>query len=52
MGSFLGRLRQWVDSGAFSFDTMLSADRFHMNDRSYHCLATVLADAIEASASP
>ena len=40
-------MRQWVDGGAFSFETMLWSDRFHMNDRSYRCLATVLADAIE-----
>jgi len=40
-------MRYWVDSGRFTFNSMLAADRFHMNDRSYTCLAIVLADAIE-----
>lgn len=39
-------MRQWVDAGDFTFASMLASDRFHMNDRSYHCLASVLADAI------
>lgn len=43
-------MRQWVDSGAFSFASMLADDRFHMNDRSYRCLAAVLAEAIETAA--
>jgi lysophospholipase L1-like esterase len=40
-------MRYWVDNGRFTFNSMLAADRFHMNDRSYACLAVVLADAIE-----
>ena len=44
-------MRAWVDSGRFSFDTMLSGDRFHMNDHSYGCLAQVMADAIERAAA-
>jgi lysophospholipase L1-like esterase len=40
-------MRYWVDSGRFTYTTMLAGDRFHMNDRSYGCLARVLADAIE-----
>ena len=40
-------MRYWVDSGSFTYATMLASDRFHMNDRSYSCLARVLADAIE-----
>lgn len=44
-------MHAWVDSGRFSFDTMLADDRFHMNDRSYACLARVMADAIERAAA-
>ncbi len=44
-------MHAWVASGRFSFDTMLAGDRFHMNDRSYACLAQVLADAIERAAA-
>lgn len=42
-------MRYWVDSGRFTYSTMLAGDRFHMNDRSYGCLARVLADAIADS---
>lgn len=44
-------MRYWVDSGRFTFSSMLAGDRFHMNDRSYRCLALVLADAIERAAA-
>ena len=44
----LAVMRQWVSAGAFTMDTMLAGDKFHMNDRSYQCLASVLADAIES----
>lgn len=40
-------MRHWVQGGGFTFATMLSSDSFHMNDRSYHCLALVLAEAIQ-----
>ncbi len=40
-------MRYWVESGRFTFNSMLASDRFHMNDRSYSCLASVMADAIE-----
>jgi lysophospholipase L1-like esterase len=40
-------MQYWVDSGQFTYTTMLAPDRFHMNDRSYACLARVMADAIE-----
>lgn len=36
----------WIQSGEFVVATMLSADAFHMKDRSYVCLAHVLADQI------
>ncbi|MGQ0675560.1 MAG: SGNH/GDSL hydrolase family protein [Rhodospirillales bacterium] len=42
-------MRYWVESGRFTFPSMLADDRFHMNDRSYFCLAQVLADAIESA---
>ncbi|MCC7045118.1 MAG: SGNH/GDSL hydrolase family protein [Alphaproteobacteria bacterium] len=47
----LAVMRAWVENGRFSFDTMLAGDHFHMNDRSYACLAQVLADAIERAAA-
>ena len=43
-------MQAWVDSGKFTFAGMLSQDRFHMNDRSYRCLAVVLGEAIEYAA--
>lgn len=43
-------MQSWVDSGRFTFASMLAEDRFHMNDRSYRCLATVLGEAIEHAA--
>jgi len=45
-------MRHWVASGQFDFATMLDQDRFHMNDRSYRCLASVLGAAIERAARP
>ncbi|MCC6467790.1 MAG: SGNH/GDSL hydrolase family protein [Alphaproteobacteria bacterium] len=47
----LAVMRAWVENGRFSFDSMLSGDHFHMNDKSYACLAQVLADAIERAAA-
>lgn len=43
-------MQAWIDSGRFTFATMLADDRFHMNDRSYRCLASVLGEAIERAA--
>ncbi len=43
-------MQAWVDGGKFTFATMLDQDRFHMNDRSYRCLAVVLGEAIEHAA--
>ena len=40
-------MQAWIDGGKFTFATMLADDRFHMNDRSYRCLAQVLGEAIE-----
>lgn len=40
-------MKYWLRSGEFSFDQLLSKDGLHMVDRSYHCLALELADAIE-----
>lgn len=40
-------MRSWHDSG-IGFDIMLSADRLHMNDWSYGCVARLLADPIAA----
>ncbi len=44
-------MRSWHDSG-IGFDAMLSPDRLHMNDWSYGCVATLLADAIAARLKP
>jgi lysophospholipase L1-like esterase len=42
-------MRHWLVSGQFPPDALLSADRFHMADLSYGCLADVLAQALDAS---
>ena len=39
-------MRHWVDSGQFTFETMLYKDYFHMSDDGYHCLAVALAEMI------
>jgi acyl-CoA thioesterase I len=39
-------MKYWLKTGQFSPETMLAADSFHMIDRSYRCLAALVADAI------
>lgn len=42
-------MRYWVESDRLIFEQFLSPDGLHMNDWSYACVATVLADAIKAA---
>jgi hypothetical protein len=39
-------MKHWLKTGQFSPETMLASDSFHMIDRSYRCLAVLIADAI------
>lgn len=39
-------MKHWLKTGQFSPETMLATDSFHMIDRSYRCLAVLIADAI------
>ena len=39
-------MRNWHDVQHLSFDAFVSADRLHMNDWSYNCMATLLASAV------
>ena len=39
-------MKHWLKTGQFSPETMLASDSFHMIDRSYRCLARLIADAI------
>lgn len=41
-------MKYWMTSGRFEMGELLSRDGLHMVDRSYHCLAVELAEAIEA----
>lgn len=45
-------MKHFIKSGQFTTDQLLSSDFFHMNDLSYGCLATLLADAIEDQVTP
>ena len=39
-------MRHWIETGLFSPGTMLIADKIHMTDASYHCLAEREADLL------
>ncbi|MBI4183336.1 MAG: SGNH/GDSL hydrolase family protein [Proteobacteria bacterium] len=39
-------MRHWATSDAAGFDRTLAADRFHMSDAGYECLALLLAEGI------
>ena len=43
-------MRYWITSGRLSFTALLAPDQLHMNDLSYRCVASLLAEAIERSA--
>ena len=45
-------MKHFIKSGQFTAAQLLSPDLFHMNDRSYGCLAGLLADAIEDHVAP
>jgi lysophospholipase L1-like esterase len=41
-------MRYWIETGEFTPRTLLIADRIHMTDASYHCLARRVADLLPA----
>lgn len=43
-------MKGWIDSGLFKESDLLAADRFHMKDMSYGCLARSLAVELKADA--
>lgn len=43
-------MKQWASDGGTLLGDMLSADRFHMNDRGYGCLADLAAAALTRNA--
>jgi acyl-CoA thioesterase I len=43
-------MHHWVTSGQLTMEDMVSRDQLHMNDRSYACIARLLADALETAA--
>lgn len=45
-------MRHLISSGQHTVEALLSADKFHMNDRSYSCVADLLADAISEAIRP
>jgi lysophospholipase L1-like esterase len=45
-------MRHWRETREIPFETILSPDLFHMNDWSYGCLATNLANAIVEAVKP
>ena len=42
-------MKDWAERSADTLDSMLSADRFHMGDRGYDCIAQLLALGIHAA---
>lgn len=45
-------MRAWAQALGDDYAQMVSPDRLHLNDFSYHCLAAALADAIAAAVGP
>jgi lysophospholipase L1-like esterase len=45
-------MRDWAEEGRMTLAVMLSADRLHMSDASYDCLARQLARGIAAAVRP
>jgi acyl-CoA thioesterase-1 len=43
-------MRHWVASGEYRMEEIISRDRLHMNDASYHCIARLLADSLTSAA--
>ncbi|MGH6771787.1 MAG: SGNH/GDSL hydrolase family protein [Xanthobacteraceae bacterium] len=44
-------MRRWREVKQIAFDTFLSEDEFHMNDWSYACVASALAEALAEGAT-
>ncbi len=45
-------MRNWVWSGQYKMEDIISSDELHMNDFSYGCIAHLLADSLAAAAEP
>lgn len=45
-------MQHLIESAQFTAATLLSADQFHLNDRSYDCLGRLLARSLSAAAAP
>ena len=43
-------MRHLVTSGQYRMEDIISSDRLHMNDASYHCIAHLLADSLASAA--
>jgi acyl-CoA thioesterase-1 len=43
-------MRYWVTSGQYRMEDIISQDQLHMNDASYHCIASLLADSLASAA--
>lgn len=42
-------MRHWISSGQYTAEDIISSDGLHMNDRSYGCIAGLLADSLMAA---
>jgi acyl-CoA thioesterase-1 len=45
-------MQHLISSAQFTPETLLSADQFHMNDKSYDCIGHLLAKSLQAAAAP
>jgi lysophospholipase L1-like esterase len=44
-------MRYWVTRGQYRMEDIITRDRLHMNDASYHCIARLLADSLTSAVS-
>jgi hypothetical protein len=42
-------MRDWIWSGRYKMEDIISSDGLHMNDASYGCIAHLLADSLVAA---
>lgn len=45
-------MKHLIESAQFTTATLLAADQFHLNDRSYDCLGRLLAQSLRSAAAP
>jgi len=44
--------RDWVTSGQYRVEELMTPDQLHMNDTSYACIAHLLAESLTSAVLP